>query len=167
VDLVDFIRSEFDAVHNQLAISMQDLDDEVVHWHPGGLANTIAQLLAHVVTGQDLLIADKIGGGASLHESGWAEKTGIPLVRTEIWQRGAWRLNLEAFNEFRLAVEANSSAYAARLDPAELEVERAWVRGPAQPTGRLLQTIFINHALGHCGEISTIKGQRGLKGLPI
>jgi hypothetical protein len=32
---------------------------------------------------------------------------------------------------------------------------------------QLLRTILINHALGHCGEISTLKGIQGLKGLPI
>jgi uncharacterized damage-inducible protein DinB len=168
MELVDFIRSEFDAVHRMLGQSMQDLDDEILHWHAGGTTNTIAQLLAHVVTGQDLLIADKLGGGKTLHESGWAEKTGIPLTRTDIWlQRDAWHLNLDAFNDFRLAVEANSRAYVEALRPSDLDLQRAWIRGPEQPIGTLLQNIFINHALGHCGEISTLKGLRGLKGLPI
>jgi hypothetical protein len=31
----------------------------------------------------------------------------------------------------------------------------------------LWQAIYINHGLGHCGEISAIKGMQGLKGLPI
>jgi hypothetical protein len=43
--------------------SLNALTDEVINFHPGCASNTIAQLLAHVVTGQDLLIQDKIRGG--------------------------------------------------------------------------------------------------------
>ena len=167
MELLDFIRAQVGTVHHNLGVSMEDLTDEVVHAEAGGTTNTIAQILAHVVTGQDLLIREKLSGAPTLHESGWAEKTGIPKVRTEIWQSHAWHLNLEAFNEFRLAVEANSTAYVDALQFADLDLLRNWVWGPERPIGTLLQTIFINHALGHCGEISALKGIRGLKGLPI
>lgn len=167
MEILDFIRAQVGAVHHNLGFSMDDLTDEIVHSRAGGTTNTIAQILAHVVTGQDLLIREKLGGVPALHESGWAQKTGIPTVRSEIWQSDTWRLNLEAFNAFRLAVEANSTAYVEGLQPADLDLPRSWIRGPERPLGMLLQTIFINHALGHCGEISALKGVRGLKGLPI
>jgi hypothetical protein len=53
------------------------------------------------------------------------------------------------------------------MTPGDLDREVAWIRGPEQPVARLFQVIFINHCLGHCGEISALKGTRGLKGLPI
>jgi hypothetical protein len=31
----------------------------------------------------------------------------------------------------------------------------------------ITQAVFVNHAMGHCGEISALKGIQGLKGLPI
>lgn len=167
MELIDFIRSQADAALRMLAFSVEDLDDEVAHYPPGGTANSIAQILAHVVTGQDLLIADRIGGGTSLHESSWAEKTGIPLDRVQIWDQGAWRLNMEGFEAYRQAVEAQSRRFLDTLTPADLDKQYAWIRGPEQPVARLMQTIFINHALGHAGEISALKGTRGLKGLPI
>ena len=167
MELLDFIRAQVGTVHHNLGVSMEDLTDEIVHTSAGGTTNTIAQILAHVVTGQDLLISEKLRGITTLHESGWAAKTGIPAVRMEIWQDHGWRLNLEAFNEFRLAVEANSTSYVDSLQPADLDLLRNWIWGPERPIGTLLQTIFINHALGHCGEISALKGIRGLKGLPI
>jgi hypothetical protein len=167
MDLVDFIRGQGESALTMIDHSMQDLTDEVVNYHAGGTSNTIAQLLAHMVSGQDLLIADKLRGGTTLHESGWAAKTGIPQVRTDIWNRDAWRMDLAGFDAYRLAVLANTRAYLGALTPDELSREVAWIRGPEQPVHQLLRTILINHALGHCGEISTLKGIQGLKGLPI
>jgi hypothetical protein len=66
-----------------------------------------------------------------------------------------------------VAVEAQTRDYLAAMTPADFEREVAWIRGPEQPVSRLFQVIFINHCLGHCGEISALKGTRGLKGLPI
>jgi uncharacterized damage-inducible protein DinB len=167
MELIDFIRSQCESALGMLEHSLQDLDDEIVHWQPGGTANSIGQILAHVVSGQDLLIGDKLQGGTALHASGWAAKTGIPADRTQIWVKDGWRLDLEGFKAYQAAVSAQSRAYLQSMTPADLEREVAWIRGPEQPISRLLQVIFINHALGHCGEISALKGTRGLKGLPI
>ena len=167
MELLEFIRAQVGSVHQNLGLSMEDLTDEIAHIRAGGTTNTIAQILAHMVTGQDLLISEKLRGLPTLHESGWAAKTGVPANRIDIWQDHGWRLNLEAFNAFRLAVQANSTSFVDALQPAELDLPRTWIRGPERPLGMLLQTIFINHALGHCGEISALKGVQGLKGLPI
>ena len=167
---LEFIRSFVAGVDDMVGIAMEGLDDELINWQPGGTTNTIAQLLAHMITGHDLLINDKlvIGGGKTLHESGWAEKTGIPLQRPGIWQqRDAWRLNLPAFNDYRLAVYASTTKLLDSLTEAGLDRLALWVNGPERPVATLFQMIYINHALGHCGEISTIKGLRGLKGLPF
>jgi hypothetical protein len=164
------IRSGIEAVNAMVDTAMQDLTDEVVNFQPGGTANTIAQLLAHMVTGQDFLANERlpVGGGTPLHESGWAAKTGIPVDRTLIWQqRDAWRLNLPAFDDYRREVGACALHLIDSMSEAELDREAAWIRGPARPVGMLWQAIYINHGLGHCGEISAIKGMQGLKGLPI
>jgi uncharacterized damage-inducible protein DinB len=164
------IRSGIEAVNAMVDTAMQDLTDEVVNFEPGGTANTIAQLLAHMVSGQDLLVNDKlrVGGGTPLHESGWAEKTGIPLERPLIWQqRHTWRLSLPALDEYRREVGACALRLIDSMSEDDLDREASWIRGPARPVAMLWQTIYINHGLGHCGEISAIKGMQGLKGLPI
>jgi len=169
VQTLELIRSSVTSVNEMVGIAMEDLDDDLINWQPGGTTNTIAQLLAHVITGHDLLINDKLvaGGGKTLHESGWAEKTGIPLERPQIWQRDSWRLNLPAFNDYRLAVHASATSLVDSLTEADLDRPASWIRGPERPLAMLLQVIYINHALGHCGEVSAIKGMRGLKGLPF
>jgi hypothetical protein len=152
-----------------IGTAMQDLTDEVVCFQPGGTANTIAQLLAHVVTGQDLLVNDRLlaGGGTILHDSGWAAKTGIPLDRRAIWQSTEWRLNLPGFDAYRLAVAESANRLVDSLAESDLDRLAIWGRGPERPVGLLLQAVYINHGLGHCGEISAIKGMQGLKGLPL
>jgi uncharacterized damage-inducible protein DinB len=167
MELIDFIRAECDSALEAIKQSLEDLDENVVHWEPGGTANTIAQLLAHVVSGQDLLVGDRLKGGTALHTQGWAAKTGIPEDRTLIWDKTAWRLNLDGFREYHAAVDAQSRGYVESMTPADLEREIAWIRGPERPVTWLFQVIFINHALGHTGEISALKGVQGLKGLPI
>jgi hypothetical protein len=167
LEVIEFIRSSAQGVYRMQTIAMEDLTDDVVNWQPGGTANTIAQLLAHMVSGQDMLVNDKIGGGKSLHESGWAQKTGIPLDRPQIWNRDGWHLDLPAFNEYRLAVEASMLRLLDSLSAADLDREAEWFRGPPAPIASRLQTVFIHHAMGHCGEISAIKGMQGLKGLPM
>jgi hypothetical protein len=165
-----YIRSSIEAVNGMVDTALQDLTDEVVNFKPGGTANTIAQILAHLCSGQDLLVNDKllVGGGRTLHESGWAERTGIPLDRSLIWQqRDAWRLDLPAFDAFRREVAACALKRIEATDDAELDRTAAWIRGPERPVAMLWQTIYVNHGLGHCGEISALKGLQGLKGLPI
>ena len=167
MELIDFIQAQCGNALEMITRSLEDLDEEIVHWEPGGTSNTIGQLLAHVVTGQDLLIGEKLKGGSTVFSQGWAEKTGIPTERPLIWDKTAWRLNLEGFRAYHAAVEAQSRAYIDSITTADLERQVAWIRGPEQPVSQLFRVIFINHALGHSGEISALKGIRGLKGLPI
>jgi DinB superfamily len=167
MDMLEYLRTSVKAVNEMVDNAMQDLTDDVVNFQPGGTANTIAQLLAHVISGQDLLINDKIGGGRSLHETGWAEKTGIPLERPLIWQRAGWELDLPGFDAYRTEVARSAESTFMSMKPADLDREVSWVRGPDRPLAMMTQAIFVNHGLGHCGEISAIKGIQGLKGLPI
>jgi uncharacterized damage-inducible protein DinB len=167
MELLEYLRTSVKAVNDMVDNAMHDLTDEVVNFVPGGTANTIAQLLAHMVTGQDLLINDKIGGGRSLHETGWSEKTGIPFERPLIWQRDAWKLDIAGFDAYRKEVARSAEWTFVSMKPEDLDREVSWVRGPDRPLASMTQAIFVHHGLGHCGEISAIKGMQGLKGLPI
>jgi uncharacterized damage-inducible protein DinB len=167
MELLEYLRTSVKTVNDMVETAMQDLTDEVVNFHAGGTSNTIAQLLAHMVSGQDLLINDRISGGQSLHESGWAAKTGIPLERPLIWERDGWKLDLAGFDAYRREIAARVESTFAALTPADLDRDIDWLRGIRRPLPLMTQTVFINHGMGHCGEISTLKGIQGLKGLPI
>jgi len=165
MELLEHLRMSVKAVNDMVETAMRDLTDEVVNYHAGGTANTIAQLLAHVVTSQDLLINNRFANGTILHE-GWADKTGIPIDRTQIWQHG-WQLDLAGFDAYRKEVATSAEAAFAAMEPEDLDRMIPWGRVPDRPVPLITQAVFVNHAMGHCGEISALKGIQGLKGLPI
>jgi hypothetical protein len=147
-------------------IALSELTPDVAHYSAGGTTNTIAQLLAHMTIGEDGAFNRNIKGGSRLIESdGWAEKVGIPLERGAVWGKD-WKLNIEAFTEYREAVKASADAYLATMDLADLDKPVEWFNGP-RPAHEVIQIVVINHLLGHAGEISTLKGIQGLKGLPF
>jgi len=166
LDFIEFIRAEAGEGQRMLDIALTDLTDEVANWQPPGTANSIGQLLAHVVTGQDRVVnAVLTGGEAALQAGGWAAKTGIPEDRGAIWTKG-WQLRVEPFREYREQVRAGLEKYLATINLDSLEQEFPWA-GRTQSGWWMVRTIFINHILGHAGEISTLKGLQGLKGLPF
>ena len=165
MDLRQFLNDQLAEVHRMADIAMTDLTDEVAHWQPSGTANTIAQLLAHMTTAEDRIIHVSIQGGRLLAEQGWAEKCGFSTERGAIWNRG-WRLNLQPFFEYARQVHEAAVSCVAGLSEADLDRDAEWFQGP-RPTGSLLRSVIINHSFGHAGEISSLKGAQGLKGLPF
>ena len=104
--------------------------------------------------------------GELLFQSGdWAVKTGIPAEDNEIWQPG-WSLNLEAFDAYRGEVQQSMDALLADLDPATLDDEIEAFGSPRR-RGWMLRVEVSNHILSHLGEVSTLRGMKGLAGLPI
>lgn len=152
--------------HRMGDIALQDLTPDIAHFDAGGTTNTIAQLLAHMTMGEDGAVNRVLKGGVRLLEAqGWAARTGIPVERGAVWNK-EWRLDIDAFREYREAVKASAVDYVENVDLADLEREVEWFNGP-RPAHNLLQMIVIHHLLGHSGEISALKGMQGLKGLPF
>jgi uncharacterized damage-inducible protein DinB len=166
MELKEYLTGEMENVARLLGIALQDLDDEVANWQPGGTANSIASILAHVTEIQDRSINVTLRGGQTVFEAGgWAGRTGIPEDASKIWEPG-WTLNVEAFSEYQAALAASTVDFMSGLTEADLDREVAYGQGP-RPAGWLLRNIVFHHSLYHSGEIFTLKGLRGLKGLPF
>ena len=107
-----------------------------------------------------------VWGWELLFESGdWAAKTGIPAENSEIWQPG-WSLNIEAFDAYRREVQQSMDSLLAGLDPATLDDDIEAFGSPRR-RGWMLRVAVSNHILSHLGEVSTLRGMKGLAGLPI
>ena len=166
MDEREFLIEELADGHRMVGSALSDLTEEVANWQAGGTANSIAGLLAHAIVVEDMIVNRLFGGGRSLFETGeWAEKTGIPAKPREIWQLG-WTLNVAAFDQYRQEVQAGMDALMAGLDPASLDQEMD-AFGGTRRGGDLLRISGSNHILGHLGEISVLRGMKGLAGLPI
>jgi hypothetical protein len=166
LELIEFLRAEAQEGQRMLDIALSGLDDTVANWQPPGTANSIGHLLAHVVSGQDQAINVVLGGGQSVFEAGnWSAQTGMPADRRGIWGQD-WRLKVAGFLDYREAVRSSLNAYLESMNLSDLDRQVPWARGE-QSAWWLVRTIFINHVLGHAGEISALKGIQGLKGLPF
>ena len=166
MEIKEYLVGALADAHRLLGIAAQDLSEDIVHWQPQGTANSIASLLAHIVTAEDGGINRLLKGGDSLFNSGcWSRKTGIPQDLAAIWEK-SWRLDQAAFEEYRLAVEASAKTYVESINLADLDREIPGGRAP-RTAASVLRTFAIHHVIGHAGEISTLKGLQGLKGLPF
>jgi uncharacterized damage-inducible protein DinB len=166
LELRDLIIAAMNDAHRMGDIALAELTPEVAHYEAGGTTNSIAQLLAHMTIGEDGAINRVAKGSTRLVETkDWAQEIGVPLERGAVWTKD-WQLNIDAFREYRDLVKATTDEYLANLEASDLEREVEWFSGP-RPLHSLLQIIVINHTLGHSGEISTLKGLQGLKGLPF
>jgi hypothetical protein len=166
LDLRESFLIALNDAHRMGDIALQELTPEVAHFDAGGTTNTIAQLMAHMTMGEDGAFNRVLKGTTRRIETdGWAEKAGIPLERGAVWNKD-WQLNIEAFAQYRDLVKQDATSYLESIDIADLEKEVEWFNGP-RPAHNLVQIIVVNHMLGHSGEVSTLKGIQGLKGLPF
>ncbi|MGE0057777.1 MAG: DinB family protein [Dehalococcoidia bacterium] len=166
MDIRDSFLNALNDAHRMGDIALEDLTPEVAHFDAGGTTNTIAQLLSHLTMGEDAAFNRMITGGTRIIETdSWAEKCGIPLERGAVWGK-EWKLNIDAFREYRELVKKSASGYIETMDLADLDKEVEAFNG-LRPVHNIMQIIVINHMLGHEGEVSTLKGIQGLKGLPF
>jgi hypothetical protein len=166
LDLRESLLISLNDAHRMGDIALQELTPEVAHFEAGGTTNTIAQLMAHMTTGEDGGFNRIIRGGDRIIDTnGWAEKVGIPLERGAVWGK-EWKLNIEAFTEYREAVKQSAVSYLESMDIADLDKQVEAFNAP-RPVHNVVQIIVVNHMLGHAGEVSTLKGIQGLKGLPF
>ena len=168
MDFIEWLQTEIAEGHVMGDQVMDGLTGEVAHFEPGGTTNNIAQLMAHLTMGQDRAINVAIRGGQSVFDlGGWGARTGIPSERGAIWNKG-WKLDLDAFQTYRTQVNQSAKAFMASAKPSDFEGETQWgPPGMMRPKLWVLGTPATSHLRFHYGEISTIKGLQGLKGLPF
>lgn len=166
MELKDYVISGLNDVNRMIDIALEGLTPEVAHFEPGGTTNTIAQLLTHMTISEDNIVNRFLKGGQQLGENeGWLARAGIPVGRGAFWEKG-WTLQLDAFQEYRNKVNESTIDYVSNLSPEDFDKETEWFTG-MRPVSEMLQVVLTHHRLGHAGEISTIKGLQGLKGLPF
>jgi uncharacterized damage-inducible protein DinB len=164
---VNNLRFMFEQIHGYLEATMQNVDDVVARYKPGGPPSILGQY-AHLVTGEDWFINVKLANRAPVMMTmnpGFASPP--PPTGWDEWARTE-RVDLQALRAYALEVHEATDAYLASADdtildqPVDLtEVGMGQVNGAAA-----LFLAFSNVAL-HTGEISAIKGLNGLAGYPV
>ena len=164
MEIKDYLIAQVKSAHGLLDSAIKDTPAEMVNRKVGEHANTIAAVYAHVIGGEDYFIQGAAQGKARLWESNdWAQKLGItaPLGRD-------WSIqipDLDAFRAYAQTVHEATYAYLDTMTPAELD-RVVKVFNNERAVSRVM-TLIVTHTCGHAGEIATLKGAMGVKGLPF
>jgi hypothetical protein len=175
-----WIREQLKSAHWTLEATMKDVNGEMAHWAPPGIALPIGAAYAHYVTSEDMLVNGLIKGGVPLFVGSHAGKTGLseppPNAATAKDQSGdlaGWcrrvHVDLAVFRDYGKSVYAATDAYLATMPDTELDrmVDLSSVGMGTQSIGFVLKNAVIGHAYCHCGEIAALKGVQGKKGYPF
>ncbi len=164
----EFIRRQVAGAWRVYDAVTSDLTEEQFNWAPPGTANPISATVAHIIGGADRFINAVIQGKPSLWESQkWSDKVGVGVTPT----RGAnWepylgtQFSLEPFKAYKAAVQASIDAYLETLTEADLD-RKVLFHGEERIVGDML-ALMVTHITQHSGDVSTLKGIQGAKGLP-
>jgi uncharacterized damage-inducible protein DinB len=164
MQITEYIQRQVAAQRRILDQAIADTSPQMVNHKVGEHCNTIAAVYAHVIGGEDYFVNVCIGGGQRIWEAnGWGERLGIPHQLGRDWTIEF--PDLGAFQEYAQAVHVSTDACVAGLKAEDLD-RIVSVFGNERPVANVLITLN-NHASSHAGEIATLKGVQGVKGLPF
>lgn len=163
--VVTNLRAQLKGAHDWLEATLAGVDDALANdVPPGGKVATIGAMYAHVTTGEDTFVNVVLKGGAPLMMS---ENSGI----SEPPPAGPWggwghtvTTDIAAQRAYASHVYESTDAYLATLTDANLATITETPVG-AMPLGVFIG-LWILNAHCHAGEISALKGLKGLQGYP-
>lgn len=152
--------------------TMEGVTNELANKQPGGAANPIGALYAHVVASEDMMINGLLQGKPPIAATGFAGKTGMSeMPPTEDALGPAWfksvQVDVPALQDYAKAVREATDAYLAALKPEDLDRKVEFFEFGPQTVNWIVGIATALHANQHIGEIATLKGLQGLKGYPV
>ena len=168
---VNSIRENTQWGYQLLEMVMADVNDELARWAPPGLANPIGALYAHALLSADGAVNGLLKHGAPRFATEWAGQVGDPAPQMPLsfeWGR-AIKPDLGALRRYGQTVMSGVEAYLDQLGEADLDVaaDLSSVGLGTRTVGWVLNALVAAHLNNMAGEISALKGVRGLKGYPF
>lgn len=140
------------------------MTDEQYNMKPAGTANAIAKSHVHAMTAVDFFLNGTVKGGQMLWPA-FAKANGLPGNPTEIWGH-AGAIALAPMKEYGAKVQASVLEFVGTLSDDDLDREIDTPFFGKQTTAFMIMLAGM-HSVGHCGDMSAVKGLQGLKGLPF
>lgn len=163
--LVKNLRAQLQFAHNWLEGTLNGVDDTLANELPhGGTVATIGANYVHVVTTEDYFVNVLLTGGTPLmvHMSSGISEQPPPGTWAE-WGHNV-QTEIVTLRSYAQAVYESVDSYLAMLSDADLERATDTPLG-SMPLGAFIG-LWILNAHCHAGEISCLKGLRGLQGYP-
>ena len=170
MDAITYLRMDMQWAHEFLEMTLGEVSNDQLHWHPPGAANPISATYAHAVCGEDAIVHNLLIGEPALFEGGWSGNSGIsePQWSSEFEWGRRLKVDLAQAREYARAVYAATDEYMASLGEADLDraIDLTAQGFEEKSIGWMFSTLLISHVHNMAGEISTLKGLQGLKGYP-
>jgi hypothetical protein len=133
---------------------------------PGATIGPIGEIYGHTIGNEDWAFNQLIQGKEQLlKSSGWAAKLGLdPNASDHDWGSVA-QDHLAELQEYGKAVSAATDAFLDSLSDADLDRPIDFF-GRRESMGWVIADTVLVHVAFHSGEIASLKGVMGLKGLP-
>jgi len=164
-DVISNLRAQLKGAHDWLEGTLQGVDDKLANdVPPGGKVNTIGAMYGHVATTEDYTVNVMFKGGAPLMMSmnpGISEPP--PMGDWNQWGHHV-KTDIAAQRAYAQKVYAAFDAHLATLVDANLAQVTKTPAGD-MPLGAFIGLLILN-AHCHAGEISALKGLKGLQGYP-
>jgi hypothetical protein len=133
---------------------------------PGATIGSIGEIYGHTLGNEDWAFNQLIQGNDLLLKSGgWAARLGLDLSNTEQDWDAVAQNHLAELHEYGKAVFAATDAFLNSISDADLDRPIDFF-GRKESMGWVIADTVLVHVAFHSGEIASLKGVMGLKGLP-
>ena len=169
MDGIQATRETLDLVHQYLDAAIGDCEPEtLVRTFPGSTIGSIMSIYVHALSSEDWAVQQLIQNKPKLLDSeNWYQRWGLPAPSSgEEVDWTAANVPLTAVQEYANAVYAATAEWLNRATDADLDQQIDWHSGQKKSAGWVLADVIHVHLPFHAGEISSLKGLMGLKGLP-
>ena len=164
MNAVTYAKTALESQLGLLGMCAGGMDDAQYNWKPGGTANSAAKSHVHALTSMDFFI-NNIARGTDLLWGPFAAKNNLPANAQEIWSFDG-TIPVAAMQEYAQAIKTSVLDYIGTLNDEDLDREVETNFFGKKPVSFLIQLAGY-HAVGHGGDMATVKGIQGLKGLPF
>ena len=166
----EFVRELVSRARELSDSAMSGITDEQFNWvPPQATLNPIKAAYLHLLAGEDIFFHSILRSGPTLWATeGWPGRIGLEHTPGggQGWEEARnTHVALAPVQEYAAAVRSAADDYLAGLTDEELDRQVSFF-GRESTVARVLSG-FAMHMASHAGEIATVKGMQGVKGLPF
>ena len=175
MNLIEFYRLEQKRLHHELGESLNGLTTEQWHYSTGGVSNTIAFFMWHIVRTEDNVLRLILEERKPIWAEGkWAERLNLPsrAQGTGMATNEAQELRISdpaLFMEYTHQVWQEFETYLANVNDGGVALsERIVMVKPLgeMPAIQAIGQVCLTHLYMHYGEITHLIGTMGKQGQP-
>lgn len=163
MNAVEFAKGGLDQAFNLLNVAADGMTDQQYNYGPGGTCNSSAKSHVHALTAVDFFVLSTAGGQPMMWGEVAADQA-LPANPMEIWKYEG-EISLPKVKEYGQKVREATMAYVSSLLESDLSRELDTPFGK-QNLAFVLQLMTV-HLASHTGDLASVKGIQGLKGLPF